>query len=124
MWLRSNAGRIVRRGAAPTGIVVCSFSAELYAIRRAVEITIQEWPQTTGIQINSDNQAAVKAVYPWSTPLKGVPLINQEEIQSLLQQHRVKAQGKHVKAHTGGKDVRSYLNSRVDFLAGKETGRY
>lgn len=119
IWLRSNEGRVVKNGECVSSLVADSVGAELWAILRAIETTLKTWPQTTGIQINSDCESILKFLWPWSPSLRNsLHRQIQLQIQTLVKQRKIKVHTKHVKGHQTPNDIRFYLNNQVDKLAG------
>lgn len=112
IWLRSDKGRIIRSGKCPPEIQDATL-AEFYAAEMGVTIARDEMG-AEAVQINSDCQAVVNglgSLYSWSRR-KDI-----RKIQNRILRAGVKLRTKHVKAHTGGQDVRSYLNRRCDQAA-------
>lgn len=113
VWLRSEKGRIQKRGRCPKS-VRDALEAEFYAAEMGVRIAVEEW-QAEAVQVNSDCMAVVTGLgsgYRWS----GRKSIRQTQDRIFKLGARLRT--KHVKAHTGGQDTRSYLNRQVDKLAG------
>lgn len=119
MWLRSGYGRIVLAGQCPE-YVEDSMAAETYAVYKAIEIATSNW-RLDGMQVNTDCGAILKSFWPWSPPLKN-PVHRKIQKMALraAAENGIHIRTKHVKAHTRGDDVRSYLNSRVDELSKKK----
>lgn len=112
IWLRSEKGRIVRSGKCPPEIYN-SLLAEFFAAYQGVAIARSEW-ETDGVQINSDCLAVVDGLgsgYRWSSN-KDV-----RKIQDKILRLGATLRTKHVKAHTGLSDTRSYLNRKCDKFA-------
>jgi ribonuclease HI len=90
--------------------------AEMAAILHAVRDAVGRWPSLAGVFVNSDNLACVQAFWTFRDgkpprPAKEVFL----EVREALGDRWIRA--KHVKAHTGGDDTRSYMNRTVDRMA-------
>lgn len=112
VWLRSNKGRIIRSGKCPESVTDCTM-AELYAALMGVTIARDEW-DADAVQINTDCSAVVDAAG------KGYRWLGRKELRQL--QDKIlrcgpKLRTKHVKAHTGRTDTRSYLNQKCDDFA-------
>lgn len=114
VWLRSERGRIVRQGKCPDTITD-SFAAELWAIKQALEISVAEWPEGEVVLINTDCLAAIDGLQPGAPNFGREELVDiQEAIESFVFANYLTLRFKHVKAHTGQSDVRSYINRAVD----------
>lgn len=114
VWLRSERGRVIRQGVCPSQ-VTDSFLAELWAIKQALEIAITEWPDTERVLINTDCLALVDALQPGAAYISREEAATiQEEIWAFAFAKYLTLHLKHVKAHTNGSDVRSYINRAVD----------
>lgn len=114
IWLRSEKGRIIDSGKCPES-VRCPTSAELYAAKIGVQVAVREWG-AQGVQINTDCSAVVGALgsgYRWFGR-KDLRVIQDEILRA-----GARLRTKHVKGHTKGADVRSYINRQVDKLANK-----
>lgn len=87
--------------------------AEMMAMLFAVQRAIETYPQVIGFFINSDNKHCVEAFWEFKK-------INVAKVCVPIKQELIKTAGhrwirtKHVKAHTGRTDVRSYMNRQVD----------
>jgi ribonuclease HI len=113
VWLKSEKGRIQRRGRCPKW-VRDALEAEFYAAEVGIRLAVEEW-QAQGVQVNSDCMAVVTGLgsgYRWSSR-KSI-----RQVQDRIFKLGARIRTKHVKAHTGGQDTRSYLNRQVDRLAG------
>ncbi len=89
--------------------------AEMKAMLCGVHDAIFWYPEVTGFFINSDNLQCVETF--WTFRNKPV----QRELKDIYEMIIRLADGrwirtKHVKAHTGGRDIRSYMNRHVDRL--------
>lgn len=85
--------------------------AEMLAIREGIKDALRSYPNLIGVFINSDSLDCVHALWPFKpTPKWAMELV--QEIQKILGTRWIRT--KHVKAHTGNKDVRSYMNHAVD----------
>lgn len=121
IWLRSEKGRIVKSGECPA-TVDDSAAAEMFAAYVGIKICLEQWPDTRGIQVNSDCLMVVNALYPWSHPIRRKSIRSiQETIRDLLRTKDVRVRCKHVKAHSGTGNTRFWLNDRVDKLAGRHS---
>lgn len=112
IWLRSDKGRIVRGGKCPETVNSATL-AEFYAAMMGVIVARDEMG-AEAVQINSDCQAVVQGLgsgYRWSSN-KAI-----RKLQDKILRTKVRLRTKHVKAHTGQNDTRSYLNRRVDRIA-------
>lgn len=124
VWLRSERGRIVEKGRCDDWVNDIN-AAELFAVYKALELTVAAWPETKGMQVNTDNQVVLRSLWPWS-PAHSHPTIKraQDLVRELLKKHEIRVRTKHVKSHQKGDDVRSWLNNRCDKLAGQMTGKF
>lgn len=121
IWLRSAKGRIVKSGECP-GIIDDSAAAEMYAALKGIEICLENWIETKGIQVNSDCLMVVNGLYPWSKPIHRISIrVIQDRIREILNTKGVRVRCKHVKGHSGTGNTRSWLNDRVDKLAGQHS---
>jgi len=121
VWLRSERGRVIRSGQCPSTIGD-SMCAELYAIIMAIELTLAEWKDTKGIQLNTDCKSLVHRLYPWSDPF------TREDLEALRLHARevteaagIRLRVKHVKGHSAGDGTRTYLNDQVDKISRKHS---
>ena len=121
IWLRSEKGRIVKSGECPDS-VSDSAAAEMFAALMGIEVCLQNWDETKGIQVNADCLMVVNGLYPWSKPIqrKSIRVI-QDKIKALLKEKNVRVRCKHVKGHSGTGNTRSWLNDQVDKLAGQHS---
>lgn len=124
IWLRSGKGRIVKSGKCPE-LITNSGEAELYAALQAVQKAVTNWPEVKNILLISDCQQVVNRL---ASPLKVNPVETVTEriirkASELLDGRRVKT--RKVKGHQNPTtSCMAYLNTKVDKLAGKHTGRY
>jgi len=97
--------------------------AEMKAILCGVHDAIWHFPQVTGFFINSDNLQCVQTFWTFRNkpPHKDLKPIY-DKILEIADGRWIRA--KHVKAHTGGKDVRSWMNRRVDKLTRSKDHEY
>lgn len=116
VWLRSDAGRIVRGGACPE-YVAHAYEAELAAIFAGVHLALTQWPQTTAVLVRSDCRAALdimrqqqRVKHPGARTLAG-------KIQALRTKKRTRLIPRWVKGHQHGEAVDAWLNRKVDALA-------
>lgn len=87
--------------------------AELIAIREAIKYSVVKFPELEGIFINADNIEAVSCFWTFKNKKPRLELTEViMSINALLAGRWIRA--KHVKAHTGKDDVRSYMNRLVD----------
>ena len=125
IWLRSELGRVVLSGKCPETVTDNSL-AEMYAIGKAIGTAKDTWSVTTGVQINTDHQGCITLLKrgDFSKPITSDLELLAWDIRAMVNNHRLRLHLKHVKGHGNGRDIRSYLNNKVDGLAGKHTGRY
>ena len=89
--------------------------AEMNAILYGVSESIARFPELVGLFINSDNLQCVQSL--WTFRDKPVHKdISDLHVQILKIAGQRWLRAKHVKAHTGGTDIRSYMNRSVDHL--------
>lgn len=88
--------------------------AEMLAIEAAVMEALEKFPQLTGFFINSDNLCCVHELWSFkeTKPSSITPI--KDRILEKIGNRWIRA--KHVKAHTGKGDVRSYMNRKADKL--------
>lgn len=120
VWLRSDQGRIIRRGPCPD---YCKhvFEAELAAIFAGLHLAVTYWPDTKTIVVRSDCRHAVNIVTGQQVPKEKHRAARRlrNKITKLRKRHKVRIIGKWVKGHQPGDKVDAYLNRRVDQLAGE-----
>jgi ribonuclease HI len=118
VWIRSERGRIVRRGKCPP-YVRSSGAAELSAIYAGVHIALRAWgAEVQGVFVRSDSQEALLRATP-STPLARDVATRrlQQKLRSLLGPS-IELQTRWVKGHQGAsRGTAAYLNTAVDRLA-------
>lgn len=93
-----------------------SNSAEMYAIYMAVKEIINVWPDVKGIFVNTDNKTCCFFFWPsrnnpGCVSSKKIYLM----IQELLDGRWIRV--KWVKGHQKSKNIRAYLNNKVDGMA-------
>lgn len=87
--------------------------AELIAMREAIKFSIVKYPDLEGVFVNADNIEAVSSFWTFRNKKPRLELFEViTSINALLAGRWIRT--KHVKAHTGKKDVRSYMNRLVD----------
>lgn len=101
------------------GTVNCSTSAEMYAIYEAVKMCKAEWPELEGFFINTDSLTSCKMLWPDNLAKTDHYKIPQAQrikryIEGDMKQWGTWSRVKHVKAHTGQNDIRSWLNRWCD----------
>jgi len=113
-WCRSDLGRLVGSKGIATGIANVQ-EAEALAVLFALRAVKASWPGFHFYIINVDNSSVIGALRqarPLSTDM-GRKIISTCRMYLGHQKCSVK----HVKAHTKGTDVRSYLNDQCDRLS-------
>lgn len=120
VWLRSDAGRIVRSGPCPSYVSNASH-AEMAAIFAGVYLAIRIWgSRVRGIQIRSDSLEALGWADPESAISKQAPAARlQQRLREVLREHGVTVERRWVKGHRGCVDVAAYLNTQCDKLSKK-----
>ncbi len=89
--------------------------AEMLAIAYAIHESIEKWPELDGVFVNSDNLNCVRAFWTFANyPCPHQAVKVKEWIHVMLDDRWIRT--KHVKAHTGRRDVRSYMNRQVDLM--------
>jgi len=89
--------------------------AEMAAILHGIEDALARYPNLTGFFINSDNLQCVHTFWTFLNKPAHKDLSDLYAcILKIAGTRWIRA--KHVKAHTGGKDIRSYMNRSVDQL--------
>lgn len=89
--------------------------AEMFAIFYAVKESLEKFPRLSGLFINSDNLQCVHSFWTFrSVKIHKDILDVRREVLRLAGPRWIRT--KHVKAHTGNKDIRSYMNRTVDHL--------
>ena len=101
--------------------------AEAMAIKHGVKHCLEIFPKLEGFFINSDNLQCVHALWPpeirpggkvaQDRPVYHLIEKHFQEMRSLLGNRWTRA--KHVKAHTGRDDTRSFMNRSVDRMTRK-----
>lgn len=87
--------------------------AEMSAIEFACEEIIKKYPHVVGFFINSDNLNCVRAFWTFGNfKCPSTAVTPYKRILELAGNRWIRT--KHVKAHTGQKDVRSHMNRTVD----------
>ncbi len=119
VWLRSDAGRVVRRGACPQ-YVKGSSQAELAAMFAGMYLAVRNWGAAVGsILICSDCTTALDALAPDARPSKRKDVRRlQERIRALLDEHDIRLETRHVRGHQDPtKNTQSFLNGQCDRMA-------
>lgn len=118
VWLRSERGRIVRSGECP-GHICDSMCAELWAVIQAVEISISEWKDSVkGIQLNMDCISLCDRFWPWSRSFARHDLeALRMQVVETIKKADIRVRTKHVKGHSNGDGIRTYLNQQVDRMS-------
>lgn len=121
-YARCDEGTLKEHGSCE-GTVECNNSAEMYAIHEAIKMVSVEWPDKIGYFVNTDSLTCCEML--WPERIKKTDHFNIPQAQRIKKyikeicpekessQHpwlRVK----HVKAHTGKGDIRSWLNRWCD----------
>ncbi len=119
--LQIKSGKIAWRGKCSEGSVdgtlniSCSdvTEAEMAAIRHGIEAAIAKFPNLAGFFVNSDNLSCVRAFWTFGNfKVPRTAIEEHQKIVKLLNGRWIRT--KHVKAHTGRSDIRSYMNRTVD----------
>jgi ribonuclease HI len=122
-WLKSDKGRVKFSGCCP-GWVADSNSAEAYAIYAALKRAVEEWPETDGVLVVSDCDAAIRLCWPWSKDSKSTCLRTVRKlIRSVKSRSGVDIRTRHVKGHQKNSTQSAWLNNWCDEQAGKAAGR-
>lgn len=91
-------------------------AAEMYAICMAIWKCYCKWPSLEGFFVNTDSMHCCYVWWPHRKDPRGDACIEmRDKLVAKLGGRWVRV--KHVKGHRGGRDVRSYLNRRVDRMA-------
>jgi ribonuclease HI len=119
VWLRSDAGRLVRHGACPAYVHDATV-AELSAIFAGVYLALRTWGERVrGVSVRSDSQNAL-ALADANSPLARREHVRrlQLKLRLLLEEARVELDCKWVRGHQpAGAGTSAYLNRRCDKLA-------
>jgi len=113
-WCRSDLGRLVGGKYVPA-VLSSVQEAEALAVLYALRAVRASWPGCHRYIFNVDNSSVIGALRrarPLSTEM-GRKIVSTCHMYLGRQIFSVK----HVKAHTGGHDVRSYLNEQCDRLS-------
>lgn len=105
------------------GTIACSSTGEMYAIYEAIKTCKAEWPELNGFFVNTDSLTSCHLLWPES--IKQSDHFKGDHLQRLKRYIREICpekespsnpwlRVKHVKAHTGQDDIRSYLNRWCD----------
>lgn len=95
--------------------------AEMFAIYKGVEAALHKWPELEGVFVNTDSLVCCHILWPFRNTKDDHKSRRAVDTASLI----TKILGdkwmrtKHVKAHTGGSDIRSKVNRLVDRKAKK-----
>ena len=119
VWIRSDAGRIVRQGLCPPW-VRDSTLAELSAIYAALYLSVRAWGGAVReVLVVSDSRDALRFAAEDTPPARGQRArALQRKIRELAEAHGVVLLGRWVKAHQRGTaDTAAYLNNECDRLA-------
>lgn len=116
-YIKTSKGRV--QGDGPASNLDSSNHAEMLAIYKAVEDALTRWPDLKGLFVNTDSLSCCHIIWPYHKGSRGKGATGEvyRNLVKLINGRWIRA--KHVKAHTGGGDVRSYLNRKVDHFAGK-----
>lgn len=89
--------------------------AEMLAILFAISDSLEKFPTLSGFFINSDNLQCVHSFWTFRSIKVHSDIADvRQEVLRIIGTRWIRV--KHVKAHTGGKDIRSYMNKSVDRL--------
>ena len=87
--------------------------AEMMAIKLAIKDAMEKFPNVSGLFVNSDNLTCAQSFWTFrNAKIPGCIAELHKEIYEMIGEKWIRA--KHVKAHTGKKDIRSYMNRTVD----------
>jgi hypothetical protein len=96
----------------------CVMNAEMWAIFYGIQDALIHYPNLQGFFVNSDNLDCVRMFWDFRKPkIHNRVREPYDKIKEKLAGRWIRC--KHVKAHTGGNDVRSWMNRRVDNLTRK-----
>ena len=122
VWLRSDLGRVVRRGRCPD-YVHGSAQAEIAAIYAGVFLAVKAWGEAVGhILVCSDCMSALDAIAKDAKPSrdKGTRRL-QQRLWDLVESVGVELKTRWVKAHQAASvSTSAYLNVQCDKLANDE----
>lgn len=118
VWLRSDAGRVVRGGPAPD-YCARSYEAELAAIYAGAWLAVRTWPQTRLVLVRSDCDQALRIMDGRSAPRSdhAAALRLHARLKKLRREHGVRLRARWVKGHQRGNETDAWLNRRVDEIA-------
>jgi len=118
VWLRSERGRIVEKGAAPD-YCAYSYEAELSAIFAGIHLTTDSWPETEAILVRSDCEQALGLLTGKQQPnpdhAGACRLV--ERLRHYQDEHKFRLIPRWVKGHQNGNKTDAWLNRRVDRMA-------
>ena len=127
-YAKSSEGVLKNHGECK-GTISDATAGEMYAIHEALKQCQVEWPHLEGFFVNTDSQTSCHLL--WPDRIKKTDhfkLPQAQRIKKYIQEICPEKEApdkpwlrvKHVKAHTGNKDVRSYLNRYCDKKAIKK----
>lgn len=117
VWLRSARGRVVRHGLCPD-YVRDSTAAELAAVYAGVYLAQRTWPETRGVLVCSDCQAALQWAQPGGPHARRGARRVQEKLHALVSDLDIAIQCKWVKGHQPARSsTAAYLNHHCDRMA-------
>jgi ribonuclease HI len=120
-WLRSERGRFI---GSHTGTLDQAYHAEMSAVFMAISKAVAIWDDATSFCINSDCDYVIRVLnrgFIGDSSSENHEKIKEiyNEIRKMQDHLKLHIYARHVKAHTGGVDTRSYINRKVDHLARK-----
>lgn len=120
VWLRSNLGRLVRRGPCPA-YVHSANEAEMAAIFAGLYLAHRTWGAAVrGIWIFTDSQAAIHVLTAdphGKRSTLGVARLR-DKIRTFAEEHGIELDLRWVKGHQKTNTQRAYLNGQCDRMAG------
>ena len=123
-YIRSNKGVIKNNGPCPKEVKNIT-DAETYAAIMALGKAINSIDEIDAICINTDCKYVISRLRDEDTLVSKNPFIKDLILRAkgYLEKENVSLKMRHVKAHTGGSDVRSWCNEICDKGAKKAMGK-
>lgn len=121
-WIKSQSGTLKLHNRIHSAVDGPAH-AEMIAVKHAVNAVLCEnWPVSIFF-INTDCMAVCHAFWPWMDQSNENVNRIADEINAIADKRDITVRVKHVKAHTGRSDVRSFLNKWCDRKAKKSRPR-
>ena len=128
MYARCNNGRLEHSANFKNNSSKDPTHAEARAIFKAIKMCYKKWPDIDIVFVNTDSLAVCHSMWPNGIGRQNMKISKSKPesyqiikaMQEWLIKHNLISRFKHVKAHTGNSDVRSWVNDRCDKNAKKQ----